>query len=100
MGFGASGATSLLHDGERAAVNSHTRRNATCAPPRTLASDNAENGGAEATVRCIGLQRVFVAPCQEMPNLTVTSFENGGHHALLRATQSPIACVRWVGHGI
>jgi hypothetical protein len=45
MGFGASGATSLLHDGERAAVNSHTRRNATCAPPRTLASDNAENGG-------------------------------------------------------
>jgi hypothetical protein len=44
MGFGASGATSLLHDGERAAVNSHTRRNATCAPPRTLASDNAETG--------------------------------------------------------
>jgi hypothetical protein len=21
------------------------------------------------------------------------------HHALLRATQSPLACVSWVGHG-
>ena len=26
--------------------------------------------------------------------------ETGGHHAVLRAIQSPIACVRWVGHGI
>ena len=53
---------------------------------------------AEGTVRCAGLQRAQVASTlSRNAEFRGSLAENGGHH---RATQSPMACVRWVGHGI
>jgi hypothetical protein len=52
-------------------------------------------------VSCAGLQtaslrcRAAVSENAEFRSF----FENAGRHAVLRATQSPMACVYWVGHG-
>jgi hypothetical protein len=48
---------------------------------------------ADATVSCRGCGGSAVAQGDEFIGYFA---ENGGHH---RATQSPMACFRWVGHG-